>query len=189
MSAMTPQVVRFRLTTDQYEQMIAAGILTEEDRVELINGEILEMSPINVRHAACVKRLNALFSQRLVGRAIVGVQDPVRLDGRSEPEPDLTLLRVRADYYVGGHPEPEDIMLVVEVSDTTLAFDRDIKLPLYAAADIQEVWLVNLVENRVEVYRSPSPDGYRSMKRVEPGAAVSPLAFPDLELGVGDFLS
>jgi Uma2 family endonuclease len=169
--------------------MIAAGILTEEDRVELINGEILEMSPINVRHVYCVNRINMLFSQSLSGQAIISVQNPIRLSGLSEPQPDIAIWRPRSDFYRGGLAEPKDIMLVVEVSDTTLAFDRDIKLPLYSAADIQEVWLVNLVENRVEVYRSPSPDGYRSVKRVEPGAAVSPLAFPDLELGVGDFLS
>lgn len=183
-----PEVVRFRFTVEEYEQMIATGILTEDDRVELIWGEIVEMSPINVRHAAVVKRLNAYFTTALAGRAIVGIQDPIRLGNDSEPQPDLTLLRPRDDYYASGHPGPEDVWLLVEVADTTLNFDRSVKLPLYAGAGITEVWIVNLADDRIEVYRRPQGDAYRTRRSAAPGEVIAPELFADLSVAVDDIV-
>lgn len=139
-------------TVDEYELMIEKGVLTGDDRVELIRGEIVQMAPIGPRHAVCVRRLDDLFHDLLQKTVIVSVQSPVRLPDDSEPQPDLALLRRRPDEYAGGHPTAEDILLLIEVSDTTLATDRAAKVPLYAEAGIAEVWLVNLENDGVEVY-------------------------------------
>jgi Uma2 family endonuclease len=146
-------------TVDDYYRMAEAGILKSTDRVELIRGEIIEMSPIGRRHAASVDRATELFVTRLHGRAIVRVQNPNRLDQYSEPQPDISLLKPRTDYYESGHPEPADIYLVIEVSDTPLAFDRDVKLPMYAIAGIREVWIVDL--NGSALLVQPIDDGAR----------------------------
>jgi Uma2 family endonuclease len=146
------------------------------------------MAPIGSRHAACVKRLNNLFSRQVGDRAVVGVQDPVRLDEYSEPQPDLTLLRPRPDYYAGGHPGPEDVLLVVEVAETSAEYDRQIKVPLYARAGIREVWLVDLAASAVEVYREPTPEGYRQVRRFGRGETLSPEALPDINLALDDIL-
>jgi Uma2 family endonuclease len=185
---MAVRVSRRRFTVDEYRRMLEGGILAEDDRVELINGEIVEMAPIGSRHAACVKRLNNLFSRQVGDRAVVGVQDPVRLDEYSEPQPDLTLLRPRPDYYAGGHPGPEDVLLVVEVAETSAEYDRQIKVPLYARAGIREVWLVDLAASAVEVYREPTPEGYRQVRRFGRGETLSPEALPDINLALDDIL-
>src|ERR671938_544657 len=142
--SMSVQVAKRCFSVDEYYRMGEAGILTEDDRVELIEGEIIEMSPIGSRHAACVNRLNTLLGRHLRQTAIVSVQNPIRLDAYSEPEPDVALLRPRADYYESGHPTPADALLIVEVADTSADYDRIIKLPLYAKAGIPEAWLVDL---------------------------------------------
>lgn len=185
---MTVQVSRRRFTVDEYHRMLAGGILAEDDRVELIDGEIIEMAPIGSRHAACVKRLNALFSRYIGDRAVIGIQDPVRLGDYSEPQPDLVLLRPRPDYYAGGHPGPEDILLLVEVAESSGEYDRQVKLPLYARHGVREVWLVDLAGEAVEVYREPGPAGYRVVRRAGRGETVSPGARPDLALAVDDIL-
>ncbi|MCI0396492.1 MAG: Uma2 family endonuclease [Chloroflexi bacterium] len=171
-------------TTAEYDQMIAAGILTEDDRVELIQGEIIVMSPLGSRHAACVSRLNWLFSRGLGEAAIVRVQDPIHLDERSEPEPDVALVQPRPDFYAQAHPEPEDVLLIVEVADTSLAYDRQVKIPLYARAGVGEVWLVNLNDHTMTVYRRPTLAGYSETTRFRPGQSLSPQAFPGLALDV-----
>ncbi|RME47171.1 MAG: Uma2 family endonuclease [Chloroflexi bacterium] len=176
---MVVQVERRLFTVDEYHQMAEAGIFTEDDRVELIEGEIVEMAPIGSRHAACVDRLNRLFSNRIGERAIARVQSPVRLSEFSEPEPDLALLRPRPDFYAQAHPQPEDVLLVVEVAETSVTSDRDVKVPLYARAGIPEVWLVDLAEETVEVYREPLPRGYAKIRRVWRGDELAPHAFPD----------
>lgn len=168
--------------------MAQAGILSEDDRVELLEGEIVEMSPIGSRHAACVRHLNRFFSRELGERAIIDIQNPVRLGERSEPQPDVVLLRPRPDLYAAFHPGPADVLLVVEVAETSAAVDRQVKLPLYASAGIPEVWLVNLVSEGMEVCRNPSSQGYREVQQVGRGAYVSPQAFPDLQLPVDDIL-
>jgi Uma2 family endonuclease len=186
---MSVQLVTRRFTVDDYHRMAKAGILTEDDRVELIEGQIVEMAPIGRRHASRVDRLNRLL-QRLVGdKAIVRVQGPVRLDPYSEPQPDLALLRPRDDFYEAAHPGPADILLLVEVADSSVVYDRGTKLLIYARAGIPEVWLEDLTRNGIEVYRSPSPQGYQQTHRVGRGQRIAPQAFPDLDLAVDDILS
>ncbi len=185
---MTIEVKRRRFTVDDYYRMAEVGILTEDDRVELLDGEIVEMSPIGSDHAGHVKRLNTLFTSRLGARVVVSVQDPVRLSRHSEPQPDVALLRPRADFYARGHPRPDDVLLLIEVADTSVEADRRIKMPLYARAGIEEVWLVDLTTERVEVYRGPAADGYREIRALARGQGIVPQAFPDLALGVDDLL-
>jgi Uma2 family endonuclease len=175
---MAALVKRRLFTVDEYYQMAAAGILAEDDRVELIEGEIVEMSPVGPVHAACVGRLNQLFNQVLGKFALVRVQDPIRLSKRSEPLPDVALVQPRADFYTKGHPEPEDIFLLVEVAQTSLATDQNVKIPIYARAGIQEVWLVHLMGQLIYVHRQPSAAGYQNVQTFKRGDSLSPLAFP-----------
>lgn len=168
--------------------MAEAGIFQEDDRVELLEGEIIRMTPIGSRHATCVRRLNRLFSMAAGERVIVDVQNPIRLGEHSEPQPDLTLLRPRQDFYAEAHPGPADILLVVEVAESSANMDREVKVPLYARARLPEVWLVDLAEERIEVYRQPSPHGYEEVQHLGRGQHVTAQAFPDLVLAVGDIL-
>jgi Uma2 family endonuclease len=164
--------------------MATYGILTEDDRVELIEGEVIQMPPIGSPHAACVDRLNRLFSRRVGNEAIVRVQNPVQLSATSEPQPDLAILRPRDDFYATGHPGPQDILLLIEVADTTLSYDRGVKLPLYARLGVSEVWLVDLEHEAVEMHRTPGLDGYGSHESRLRGDLVSPEGLPQIELAV-----
>ncbi len=155
-----------------YHRMAEAGVF-EEQRVELLYGKIVDMSPIKSNHASTVKRLIRLFSQLLPSSVLLDVQDPIQLDDYSEPEPDLSLLRYRSDFYVNAHPVAEDIHLLIEVADTSLEKDRDIKLPLYASHAIPEVWIVNLKDTQIERYRSPSPKGYTDIHIFLPGDEIT----------------
>ena len=179
---------RRRFTVTEYHQMAQAGILGEDDRVELIDGEIVEMTPIGCLHAACVNRLNRRFSRTFGDVALVSVQNPVRLGEDSEPEPDLALLRPRADFYASGHPGPEDIFLLVEVADSSSDPDRRVKVPLYARAGIPEAWLADLEQQTITAYADPTPDGYRSVRVFRRGEVVAPGVFPDRALAVADLL-
>lgn len=161
---MSVQVAKRPFTVDEYYRMAESGILTEHDHVELINGEILAMSPIGSHHAGCVKRLNNILSTHLKENAIVSVQDPIYIDQYSEPEPDIAVLKPRSDFYTQHHPVPQDVLLIIEVSDITLKYDREVKLPLYAKAGIPEVWIVNLVEDRIEIYTQPAQDLYKQQR-------------------------
>jgi Uma2 family endonuclease len=163
-----------------------AGILHEDDRVELIEGEIVEMAAIGTRHFACVNGLTRLLVRGVGDAAIVSVQNPVRLDEHTEPQPDLTALRVRD--YRESLPMPGNVLLLIEVSDTTLAYDRGVKLPLYARAGIREVWIVDLTGDVIERYTDPSGDGYRSSKWVRRGETLAPLSLPELTLRVDNVL-
>ncbi len=185
---MPVELLRRKFTVKQYHQMAQAGILTEDDRVELIRGEIVEMSAVGRRHAACVNRLNALFYQRLAEVVIVGVQNPVELDDNSEPQPDLALLQPRPDFYEAGHPQSEDILLLVEVADTTVESDRDVKIPLYAENGITEVWLVDINAQCLEVYRQPSDNGYLNIQNYYRGQTVFVQAFPNVSFTVDEVL-
>jgi Uma2 family endonuclease len=171
-------------TVAEYERMVQVGIFAEDDRLELINGEILEMSPIGSRHAACVRRLQQLFTRQLGDRALVDVQNPLLLHDRSEPLPDVMLLKPQPDFYAAGHPRPDDVLLVIEVADTSLAYDRDIKVPVYASSGIPEVWVVDLTSATVWVYRVPAPDGYQEVTDVRGPAHIAPQAFPGLRVAV-----
>jgi Uma2 family endonuclease len=181
-------LTRRRFTVEDYYQMAAAGILAENDRVELIDGEIVEMSPIGSRHAACVTRTDSLFAHTLGRAVIVRVQNPVRLDERSEPEPDVALLRPREDFYESAHPTAADVLLVVEVADTSLEYDCQVKAPLYARHGIPELWVANPGERHLITHREPTPGGYATVRVARPGEVVRPVAFPDLEIAVADIL-
>ena len=185
---MSTQIVRKLFTVAEYHKMIEVEVLREDDRLELLGGEIVAMSPIGSRHAACVSRLTHLLIERLGRRAIVNVQNPVQLDEESEPQPDLSLLKPRPDFYSAAHPKPSDIYLLVEVADTTAAYDRRVKLPFYAKAGIPEVWLIDLEAEKIEVYREPSAQGYRQMQTVERGQSLRIQAFPDVELKANEIL-
>ncbi|MDA2924464.1 Uma2 family endonuclease [Acidobacteria bacterium AH-259-L09] len=173
---------------DVGQKDIEVGILSEDERVELLEGEIVEMTPTSSRHAACVTRLNRIFSQVIGDRALVSLQNPVRLSEVSEPQPDLALLRPRPDYYAHRHPTPEDVLLAVEVADTSVRSDNEVKIPLYGRSGIAQAWLVNLEEENVESYRKPSPGGYQETHRHGPNQSLTMEAFPNLKITVNDVL-
>ncbi len=184
-----PLVVRRKFTVEEYHRLAEAGILGEDDRVELIEGEIVEMSPIGPRHAGAVNRIRYYLTPiEASGRALINVQNPIRLGDFGEPEPDIALLRPQPDFYATGHPGPEDVLLVVEVAETSAGYDRQVKVPLYARWGIPEAWLVDLEQDRMEVYRGPSPDGYREVQVVARGEQIAPAAFPEAKLRVDDLL-
>lgn len=185
---MSVQLLRRKFTIKQYNQMIEAGIFAEDNRVELIRGEIVEMASIGRRHAACVNRLTELFVLRLAQAVIVGVQNPVELEDNSEPQPDIALLRRRADFYEAGHPQVEDVLLLVEVADTTVEFDREVKIPLYAESGISEVWVVDINEQCLEVYRQPAPNGYQIIQKYYRGQSLNIQAFIDVSFTVDEVL-
>lgn len=178
----TPDPTRRRLTVDEYRTMTEVGILHEDDRVELLDGELYQMAAMNEPHISCVMRLNRIFVRGVGDVALVSPQSAIRLSNYSQPQPDIVIARYRDDFYATAMPRPEDILLIVEVADTSLAYDRDRKLPRYSAAGIPEAWLVDLRRRRVTVYRDPAPDGYRQVIPYTRRAALSPLAFPDLVL-------
>ncbi|OGF53023.1 MAG: hypothetical protein A2Z21_08670 [Candidatus Fraserbacteria bacterium RBG_16_55_9] len=182
------QVLKRRFTVEEYYKMAEAGIFSEDDRVELLDGEIVEMTPIGSSHAACVDRLTRLFGRLIGETASLRVQSPIRLSKSSEPQPDLALLKPRSDFYAQAHPGPEDVFLVVEVAETSAGIDRKVKIPLYAKAGIPEVWLVDLDEERIEVYRNPSAKGYGEVQRFRRGRSLAPQALPDMKLSVSDIL-
>lgn len=166
-----------------------AGVLSADDRVELLDGEIVRMSPIGPPHAGTVARLNALFSRRLGDRAIVWVQNPIVLDRYSEPQPDVCVLHARADFYVTAHPRPRDVLLGVEVMDTSRGYDRALKLPLYARAELREVWLVDLKAHAIEVYTRPALRGYREQATIGRSRVLSPRAFPRVRFRTSEILA
>lgn len=185
---MSHQFAKRWFNVDEYQRMAQAGILTEDDRVELIEGEVIEMSPIGSRHAACVKRLNALLNRAVGQKMIVSVQDPIYIDEFSAPQPDLALLRARDDFYAGSHPTASDVLLVVEVADTSVEYDRKVKLPLYARAGIPEVWLANAPEDRIEIYAQPLNDQYQSVTIVRRRESIESQAIAGLSVNVDDIL-
>jgi Uma2 family endonuclease len=185
---MPVQILKRLFTVEEYHQMIKAGILAEDDRVELIEGEVMQMSPIGSRHAACVNRLSQLLFRYLDEQALVSVQNPIHLGTYSQPQPDLALLQPRTDFYAIAHPEPEDVLLVVEVAETSFEYDQQFKIPLYARNGIAEVWLVHLAAQLIEVYRQPAPAGYGQIQQLRRGESLSPQAFPQLALAVDEIL-
>lgn len=177
-----------RFNVEEYHRMGEVGILGEDDRVELVGGELVEMTPIGARHLACVVALNHLLVEASEGRWFVSVQNPVRLGERDEPEPDLSLLGNRPNPAAAAPPGPEDALLVIEVSDTTLSYDKNVKLPLYAAAGIPEVWVVDLSGRKVEVHSEPGPSGYRASRSFGPGEAIVSTAVEGVSLPVDEVL-
>ena len=183
---MSVQLAHHRFTRDEYHLMAKTGILKPDARVELIDGEILEMSPIGRRHNAGVDELGRKFQRGVGDEAIVRVQGSIVLDEHTEPEPDLVLLRPRDDFYRHVDATADAVLLIVEVADTSEAYDRRTKVPLYARFRIPEVWLADLNAGRVTIYRDPGPSGYASTRVARRGETISPLAFPDLTISVED---
>ena len=175
-------------TVDEYYEMARVGILTEADRVELIEGEIVEMSPIGSRHQAIVDKLASVFFDTVGDRALVRIQGPLRLADITEPQPDVQLLTPQDDFYVDGHPTQIDALLVVEVSDTSLAYDRNYKSAVYSMRGVPELWILDVNRPRLFAMREPAELGYRVVMELEAGDAIAPLALPDLSFTVSDLL-
>jgi hypothetical protein len=186
--AIQTEVRRRRFTREEYHRMADAGILHEDDRVELIEGEIVLMTPIGRRHAACVAELTRLLVPAVANRALLWPQNPITLPNESEPQPDIVLLRPRADRYRQDDAHPEDVLLLVEVADTSQRYDRSVKLPLYGAAGVPEVWIVDLPGEVIEIYRRPTPSGYSQVEQIGRGGVVAPVAFLDIVLPVDTIL-
>jgi Uma2 family endonuclease len=177
---------RHRVTVDEYYRMADVGVLAPEARVELIRGEVVDMAPIGSRHGGCVKILNNRLCAAVGERAVVAVQDPLRIGKHSEPQPDVMVLRLRSDNYRDAHPTPADVLLLIEVSDTTARYDREIKLPLYAEAGVPEVWIVDIDAQLLRCHRRPAGLEYTEMQALP---APSRIAVPGVEgakLELGD---
>ncbi len=179
---------KHRFSVREYYRMAETGVLRPDARVELLNGEIIDMSPVGPFHGGLVKRLSRLFHLEAKGRWTVSTQDPLRLDDHSEPEPDIMLLKPVPDDYISRHPQPEDVFLLIEVSDTTLDYDLEEKLPAYGRAGVPEVWIVNLQSATIEVYRELRFTGYASKTVLRAGEQAKPLAFPDAVVDVAELL-
>jgi Uma2 family endonuclease len=180
--------VRHAFTVEEWHRMGETGLLGDDARMELLDGEVIEMSPIGSRHAGCVNRLTSMLVHAVGDRAVVAVQNPVGLDDRSEPVPDVAVLRPRDDAYSLSHPQPGDVVLLVEVADSSLAFDRGRKALAYARAGVAEVWVVDLAGETVEVMRSPRPDGYGRIVVAGRGGRVDIERFDAAVLAVEDIL-
>jgi Uma2 family endonuclease len=174
-----------RISADRYQKMVATGVLTKYDRIELIDGDMINMAPIGPNHAAVTARLTKLFVLSLVDSAIVSPGGPVRLGEYSEPQPDLMLLKPRADFYATRIPTPPDVLLLVEVSDGSLAFDQGTKRALYARHGVAEYWVVDILGQRVHVYCQPTADGYGEAFERTQTDSVSPRALPAVQVTAG----
>ena len=181
---MTAQIVRHPFTVADYARMLSTGILSEDDRVELIDGEVRVMSPIGPLHAAIVKRLNTLLGRLLPDTVILSVQDPIQLNDYSEPQPDLAILQYRDDFYGQAHPVADDVLLVIEVSDSSVEYDRDEKLPRYANASIAEAWLIDVNNVTVEQYLQPRNGKYLVKRLLERGDTLTAHAVAALQLDI-----
>jgi Uma2 family endonuclease len=186
-SGTTPNRIR-PITVAEFHRMLKLGILSERERVELLDGQLIAMPPEGPVHADVVAMLNAELVQRFAGRALVRPGNPIQLNPTSEPHPDITLVRRRDARYLEAHPRPEDVLLVIEVSSTSLAYDRHDKLRMYARAGITEVWIVDLVHRRVETYAEPHPLGYAATRVVKRNQSVAPRAFPEDAVPAASFL-
>jgi len=179
-AAFTP--TRYKLSVEDYHKLGDAGILNEDSRGELIEGELIQMAPIGVAHMGLVNRLNKLLVIAVGDRGVVSVQNGVTMPPYSEPQPDFAILVPGADRITGDLPGPTDVLLLIEVADTTLAYDRKVKLPLYAQKGIAEVWIVNVQARCIETYREPTANGYQGRTDVGPEDRASPHALPDVQV-------
>jgi Uma2 family endonuclease len=179
------QLLTRKFTVEQYHQMAEKGILHCEEHVELIKGEIITMSPIGFRHAATINRLvNEFLQLQLAHKTIVSVQNSIYLSDRSEPQPDLALLKPTDNFYSDRLPNATDILLLIEVADSSLTYDREVKIPLYAQHKINEVWLINLTQNQLKCYTNPINNTYQNQTIFYASQQLSPLAFAELELSL-----
>lgn len=183
-TALVPKLAR--LSRARYDAMIAAGILTENDAIELLDGKLYETMAKGPKHNARISRISKLLEKRFGGKCTLFVQNSIALHEYSEPEPDIAVLRPRADFYESALPEPQDILFLVEVCDSTLAYDRDLKIPLYAAADVAEVWLVDVEAATITIYQQPDGNAYRSVKAYKNGDTLPFAAFPGESVDVAE---
>lgn len=181
---MVTEVFKKRFTVNDYHRMVDAGILGEGDRVELIRGEVLQMSPIGPPHNGAILRANHALSRMVGERALVSVQGAIRLDQYNEPQPDLCLLRLAPDFYTSRHDEPADILLIIEVADSSLEYDQTIKLQLYAETGIPDYWISDISGGRVLAYSSPQGRAYRSVRELRRGETIAPQLLPDCQIPI-----
>jgi Uma2 family endonuclease len=175
------------VTVQEYERMVQSGVFPKAERLEMIEGQIVSLAAASASIASVVKRLDALLANGTTAQLLVSVHDPIRL-ARSELQPDLVLLRLRDDNYFGGPPSASDVLLVIEVADTSADYDRNVKIPVYGRGGIAEAWLIDLSARAIQVYREPGNDGYSVQKTVAAGDQLSPLALPDISLSVSEIL-
>jgi Uma2 family endonuclease len=185
---MSSQLAKHWITADEYERMGRAGIFGDDARLELLEGAIYQISPIGSPHAACVDFLSSLLNRLFGDKFIVRVQNPVRLDDYSEPQPDIALLRWRDDFYRSAHPMPADVLLTIEVADSTVETDRSYKMPLYAKAGIQEAWIINLQDETIELYAEPAGGAYQLSKTFKRGEEAQAHTIENLSVRVADIL-
>jgi Uma2 family endonuclease len=179
---------RHPISVNEHLRMGESRVLAPEARVELIEGEIIDMSPVGPPHASTTNRLNRIFSEALGARVIVSVQNPIVLGDLSAPQPDMALLKPRDDFYEATHPEADDVLLLVEIADSSLSHDRDRKLPLYARFGIPEVWLIDVEGRHLDVHRDPDGGRYATQFRVHDLARVEVLALPGVVLDLRSLL-
>lgn len=185
---MSVQFQKRYFNVDEYYRMAEVGLLSPDDRVELIEGEIVEMSPIGCTHAGTVDRSSTFLQRKLNDAVQVRVQNPIRLNDFSEPQPDLALLKPRKDFYSNWHPAAEDVLVVIEVADTSVNYDRNVKLPLYARAGIPEAWLMILPKDVIEVHSQPKDGKYQKVQRLKRGRTLVSPTIPTLSCKVEDLL-
>ena len=188
---MTTVLTKRRFSVKEFYAMAKAGVFCEEDdRVELVDGDIVEMAAIGTYHAGCVICLTTLFTQQAGDRVFVSVQNPVQIDPLTVFQPDLAILLPRDDFYMNSHPTPKDVLLIIEVSDSTVDYDRNVKIPKYAQAGVPEVWQVNLAYGLIDTFSDldPATVKYRSTRRHLHEQSITPTQLPDVTLEVGDIL-
>ncbi|NJN72624.1 MAG: Uma2 family endonuclease [Limnothrix sp. RL_2_0] len=180
--------VTYKFSVEDYHRMGEAEIFGPEKRLELIHGDILSMPPIGLKHAITVNRINQVFTGLFGKQVIVAIQNPLGLSDESEPQPDAVIYKARDDFYENKAPESQDVHLLIEVSDSTLRFDRQVKLPLYASNNIAEAWIANLRDKQLEIFREPTAAGYQQKQILKETETISPIAFPEITLTVLELL-
>jgi Uma2 family endonuclease len=185
---MSVQISRHRFSVDDYYRMVDAGILCERDRIELIDGEVVTISSPGPRHSACVTRTTRAFFARVGETALVRVQDPVRLNRHNQPQPDLSIVRPRTDFYEAGHPGPTDILLIIEVADSSLDYDRVVKARIYGESGVPEYWVVDVIGESLWRHTELRDGSYRSIRECRRGEGIAPELLPDVLIAVEDLI-
>jgi Uma2 family endonuclease len=185
---MSAEPQKYYFSVGDYYRMAEAGLFSEGQHVELIEGEVIEMSPIGSIHQGCTDELSSLIRDKIRRAAIVRVQGPIHINDYSEPQPDIALLKPRRDYYRRSHPKPEDVLLIIEIADTSVLYDRNVKLPLYASAGIPEAWLIVLPKDFIEVHSEPKNGKYQKVQRLRRGKVLKSPTVPGRSLKVDEIL-
>lgn len=175
-------------TVEEYHQMTEAGIFHPEERVELISGQIIKMSAKGTAHTSAIRRTARILRNCLENQADVYTQDPIKLDNSSEPEPDIAVVKIDPLDYADHHPTPSQVYLIIEVADSSLKYDREIKSKLYAQSGIADYWVLDVIDRKLHMFREPSPEGYQSEVVLSQEASISPLQFPRLVIALQDIL-